>query len=171
MSLIAFDSVYVSENNNTTSYKHSQKIRLVNMVDAIDIKKFQPVDSASVSPSGGTPLYDAAAKVIDMATETNSDKTIVVILTDGEENSSIEYDQKAVKAKVEDITARGWEVLFLGANFDVAQYALNSGLAGTKLRNFDLTDRASTRSTFNSLSTSTMSYVTTGAAIDIADKS
>lgn len=46
------------------------------------------------------------------------EKTIVVIITDGYENSSIIYDYDEIKELVQKQSNLGWEFLFLGANID-----------------------------------------------------
>ena len=59
-----------------------------------------------------------------------ADKVIVVVLTDGNDNSSKEYDQTSIKALVESYSTRGWEFIFLGANIDA--YSQGSALGITK---------------------------------------
>ena len=59
-------------------------------------------------------------------------KTIVVIVTDGMENSSMRYSYKGVKRMIRDCEKKhGWEFLFLGANIDAAAEAGRIGIASS----------------------------------------
>jgi Mg-chelatase subunit ChlD len=116
-----------------------------------------------------TPLYDAAANVMDRALERNNDRTVVVILTDGHENASKEYNQAKIKSKVAQLQAKKWEVIFLGANFDVAQYTQNAGLDMTKMRTFKMNNAAERTMMYQDLTASTTAYAMTGASINLSE--
>ena len=75
------------------------------------------VTNDDVSPRGMTPLFDAINRTITMAEADNPDKAVIVIMTDGHENSSREVTRDGAKAALERAEARGWEVVFLGAEF------------------------------------------------------
>lgn len=149
------------------AFDYGQSMRLVDLVTDQSIAYFEPLSKDCAQPSGMTPLFDAAANVMDRAIENNADRTVVVIMTDGEENSSKEYNQASIKAKVGDLTNRKWEVLFLGANFDVTRYTAGSGLAMTKQRSFDINNDAQRWAMTADLTKSTMAYATVGASIDL----
>jgi hypothetical protein len=108
---------------------------------------------------------------MDRALENNADRTIVVIMTDGEENSSKEYTQGSIKGKVKTLQDKNWEVIFLGANFDVTQYTSGSGLASTKMRNVNMMDAQAVNLMYTDLSTNTIAYARTGAAMDMSGAS
>lgn len=159
ISVVAFDSN--SEN----------KPEFIDLVKEQSIAYFDPISAVGdVQPRGMTPLYDAAANVMNRALEANSERTVVVIMTDGHENSSKEFTQKTVKDKVEQLTAKGWEVLFLGANFDVAVYTHGAGLDATKMRNFNPTNSLDNARLYNDLSVATTAYARTGASMDLRDQ-
>lgn len=76
-------------------------------------------------PRGNTPLYDAIAHTInatgkflkDMPADERPAKIVCVIITDGQENASKEFDQAKVFAMIkhqQDIYK--WEFVFIGAN-------------------------------------------------------
>lgn len=156
---IAFDS---------TSTPTGDKVRLEPILENKSIAYFEPISKDVLQPSGMTPLFDAAANVMDRALERNAERTVVVILTDGHENSSKEYTQAKIKDKVKLLEAKKWEVIFLGANFDVAAYTQGSGLASTKMRNFDLNNTVQRTSMYTDLARSTVAYATVGAAMNMA---
>ena len=82
-----------------------------------------------------TALRDSLGKLIvtesqRISTEEWADKVIVVVLTDGGDNSSKEYDQASISALVKSYTTRGWKFIFLGANINA--YSQGSALGITK---------------------------------------
>jgi hypothetical protein len=107
--------------------------------DRITPKTWKPISNDEVSPRGGTPLNDATASLITLAEKGppwggQYDKVAIVIMTDGEENSSQEYDRKKggtekIKAKLDGCRERGWAVTMLGAGFDNQQQAAHYGTA------------------------------------------
>lgn len=150
------------------AFDYGQSMRLVDLVTDQSIAYFEPLTKECAQPSGMTPLFDAAANVMNRAIENNAERTVVVIMTDGEENSSKEYNQATIKAKVTDLTSRKWEVLFLGANFDVSGYTAGSGLASTKMRNVDFSNVVARNAMQADLTSSTVAYATAGQAINLA---
>ena len=85
-------------------------------------KEIQPdawdnVTNDEVSPRGMTPLFDAINRTITMAEADNPEKAVIVIMTDGHENSSREVTREGAKAALDRAEARGWELVFLGAEF------------------------------------------------------
>ena len=72
-------------------------------------------------PRGWTPLYDAIGHTIVEAEKRSAglDRIALVILTDGEENSSREFNREDIRKL---LTAKqeqdGWLVIYLGANQD-----------------------------------------------------
>lgn len=69
---------------------------------------------------GATALYDAVGKTIHAMEPTlrKDDKVIVVVMTDGQENSSREFSFKDITALLDEKRAAGWEIIFLGAGED-----------------------------------------------------
>lgn len=77
------------------------------------------------SPSGGTALNDAVVKAIRETEDTvlkvvdKEVKVLVVVITDGQENSSVLYpNHKSVAKLIDQKTDQGWGFLFLGADQD-----------------------------------------------------
>jgi uncharacterized protein YegL len=154
---------------NVTAFDtNGNSVRLEELVENQSIAYYEPLAHNVVSPSGMTPLFDAAANVMDRALENNADRTVVVIMTDGEENSSKEYNQNKIKEKVKLLEAKKWEVVFLGANFDVSRYTADSGLAMTKMRNVDFSNQFQRTAMQADLTSSTVAYAQAGQAINLA---
>ena len=144
------------------------KIELVDLVKDLDISDFEDIDHKVISPRGMTPLFDAAGHVLSLLEKSDAKRNIAVIITDGEENCSVEYTQSSIKSKVDSVTAAGNEVIFLGANFDVSGYSGGVGLAATKSRNVDLTDVVDRMVFTSDLSASTVAYATRGVAMNVS---
>jgi hypothetical protein len=73
-------------------------------------------------PRGGTALLDAMGQVLKMKL---SDDAMVIILTDGDENSSLTY----TSAHVNDlVNLKPWKFVYLGANQDAVLAATNLGI-------------------------------------------
>lgn len=161
ITILAFDS--------DGMYGGNSSIRLSPLSESADIAYFKRIDPTVLYPAGGTPLYDAAGHVMNLALEKNSKRSVVVILTDGEENTSKEYTQEKIKEKVKVLEEKKWEVIFLGANFDVTKYTHAAGLAGTKMRNFDLNNQVQRTAMYADLTKSTAAYATTGAAMNLSE--
>ncbi len=102
------------------------------------LRKKQPalhwenVTDKDASPRGITPLLDAMVRIISLAESDNPDKAIIVVMTDGQENASREVTRDGVKAALDRVKAKGWETVFLGANFDNIADASSVGVVGDK---------------------------------------
>lgn len=77
-----------------------------------------PISADEVSPRGSTPLLDAVGRILDMAEQVNSDRTVIVVMTDGYENSSVKNTKEKIRKRIQGAQERGWQVLFIGADFD-----------------------------------------------------
>ena len=78
---------------------------------------WQDVTSAEVAPRGMTPLFDAVGRIMAVADTDAPDKAVIVIMTDGKENSSREFNHEGARKALDRAEAKGWEVVFLGAEF------------------------------------------------------
>lgn len=92
-------------------------------------------------PRGGTPLLDAIGKTLndldnDWRTE-NPDRGILVIVTDGQENASIEFKKDQIKKMILDRQASGrWAIIYLGANVDAFGEASSMGISNMNTANY-----------------------------------
>ena len=100
--------------------------------DGISTSAWSELSDREISPRGMTPLFDAIGTMIQKATEDDNEKTVIVIMTDGHENSSREFTSTSMKALLDSVRARGWEVVFLGANFSNFRDADTLGIVASK---------------------------------------
>lgn len=91
---------------------------------------WEAVTDKDASPRGMTPLLDAMVRLISLAEGDNPDKAVIVVMTDGQENASREVTREGVKAALDRVKAKGWEIVFLGANFDNIADASSVGVQG-----------------------------------------
>jgi len=118
-----------------TLVKFDTKYEIVH--NGVDIKNVPKLDKSLYYPGGMTALLDAVGKTIDTVAkrlddtpeEERPEKVIVMIITDGEENSSKEYKLKQIKSKIElQINTYKWEFVFMGADQNAWDTAHSMGM-------------------------------------------
>jgi hypothetical protein len=103
------------------------KLDFVILRDRITPPTWREVAGNEVYPRNGTPLNDATGELLNLAERGGYDKVAIIIMTDGEENSSHEYTVEAIRARLDACRAKNWQVIFLGANFDNQRQAASFG--------------------------------------------
>ncbi|MBQ7703986.1 MAG: VWA domain-containing protein [Selenomonadaceae bacterium] len=105
--------------------------------EGVDIQQVSELTSAEYYARGTTALLDAVGKtVMDTAGKMEKDKicpskrrVLFLIMTDGLENASVEYDKSAVKSMIEQTTENyNWNYIFMGANIDSVSEAEKLGI-------------------------------------------
>lgn len=100
----------------------------------------------TLTPRSSTALLDAMGRFItevgeELAARDEADrpgKVIVCIVTDGMENSSVDWTRATVKELVEQqCTQWQWEFIFLGAGMDAVQEGASVGVAQKSSLTFD----------------------------------
>lgn len=95
-----------------------------------------PLTDREYAPGGNTALLDACGYAL-----TFSDRfDIVVILTDGEENSSKKYRRDAIKELIDAQTKLGTTFMYMGANQDAFHEAGNMGIQMHNILEFSQQD-------------------------------
>ena len=100
-------------------------------LDNVPAKQAHVLHPGEYRPGGGTPLYDAVGEGIAKVNAVCGvdDEVVVTIITDGEENSSMEYNHKMVKNLIEKMKKQGWTFAFIGTdNLDVSGMAQSLGI-------------------------------------------
>lgn len=100
-------------------------------------RKLNDIDKFNLKPGGMTALNDAIGKTIietgdrirDLPEEERPENVVVVIMTDGLENASQEYNSENIKKMIkEQETKYSWTFVFLGANQDAVLEAKKYGI-------------------------------------------
>ena len=109
------------------------------LYDAVDIQNIEPMTTAQYYAHGCTALLDAVGRTINNVgarlnntpEEERPSKVIVVITTDGYENSSHEFTRTQIKEMIEHQTNKySWQFMFLGAEIDAVAEAESIGISG-----------------------------------------
>ena len=135
--------------------KHDDQEHIVSLVsfnsseikgiyDCVPVAEVKELTDKEYVPDCCTPLYDAMGLSLNhlRAKVNDEDKVLVTIITDGEENSSSEYNSAAIKALVDSLKEKGWVFAYIGANQDVLKVAQT--ISVTNVMNFSSTDFGTT---------------------------
>lgn len=104
---------------------------------------FTPVESVPIYtllPRGMTALHDSVAKTINKLEAENPPKGTekwVVVMTDGLENSSLEFREIDIKNLIESKQAEGWKIVYLGANQDAVEIGKKMGISTETSMTYD----------------------------------
>lgn len=105
---------------------------IYDMTPIMDAKK---LTKEKYDPCCCTPLFDAIGKTIKTLKKKIADvedsAVLVTIITDGYENSSKEWDGKAVAKLIEECKEDGWMFSFIGAGDDVVRVATTISITNT----------------------------------------
>lgn len=139
----------------TILFDHS--VQLVH--DRVDIQQIEPMTAEQYQAGGYTALLDALGMAINRISgiqentpkAQRTDKVMLVIITDGEENSSREYQIAQIRSMIEQQQQRfNWEFVFLGANIDAIATADSFGINAENASNY-IADSAGTELNFSVL--------------------
>ena len=115
------------------------------ITDGTDLRKVEELTAATYYARGNTALLDAVGKTV---TETAGKmekegicpakrRVLFLIMTDGQENASREYNKETVKAMIKEATDNyKWNFVFMGANIDSVKEASNLGISPKHAANF-----------------------------------
>ncbi len=118
----AFVTLVIFDNQIETVYKH------------IDINEVPKLDSSTYFARGMTSMYDGIGTAI---TGVAAENAMVLINTDGYENSSKEYSGKQIGELIKKREAQGWDFIFLGADIDTSAEAQKFGMDTSKSFAYD----------------------------------
>jgi uncharacterized protein YegL len=122
------------------------------------LKDVKPLNHETYVPTGATALLDAIGSSVARAEahlnsrpEHERPRPIVVILTDGFENSSREHTREGIFEMVKTRREHGWSFIFLGANQDAIEEGGGLGIGADSSITFSH-DGPGTASAFSSAS-------------------
>lgn len=100
----------------------------VNEVDYLDEKSYQPGGCTAMNDAIGTAIDEIGKWLDDMDESEKPEKNLIVIMTDGEENSSVEYSFDKVKNMIKHQEEKySWSFMYLGTDITDASYAKSYG--------------------------------------------
>ena len=127
--------------------------------DRVNIAKVNNITEKEYFVRGSTALLDAIGKTIakekaiqdTLGKNQKADKVLFVIITDGLENASKEYNSSTVKKLIETQKEKyGWEFLFLGASIDAIETANTIGISAERAVNYK-SDSIGTKKNYDTL--------------------
>ncbi len=125
---------------------------------AAPISEVQKLSSENYQPNGNTALYDAVCETLLDHENQSADKTLVVVMTDGEENSSTRYTERDFRNFARLLKSTGGvSFVFLGANQDAWKNAEKWGFSRQNVATYNSTD-IGTRAAFQMMASNTTSY-------------
>lgn len=134
------------------------------MYDTVKLPDIKPLTDDSYRPAGMTALNDSFVQLINMTgnklgeltEEERPDKVLIVCITDGEENNSIEHSTETLKQIITHQKEKyNWEFVYIGANQDSFAEAEKRGIK--KSANYNA-DADGTKAMYASLSASNVRY-------------
>ena len=104
--------------------------RIATVYDRMPITKVSDFKEKDYLPTDNTPLYDAMGDSITHLHQNinEEDNVLVTIITDGYENSSVEWNHQRVTQLVEDLKKKNWLFTYIGANQDALAVAKDMGI-------------------------------------------
>lgn len=151
------------------------------VINAKDIQATENLTSKTFIPRGGTALLDAIGRAVkdtgsrleNAKDNERAEKVVFVIVTDGYENASHEYNQKDVFEMIEHQRIKySWEFVFLGANQEAIKTATGLGMSGANAMNYGA-NTVGTKSAFKATSSNLRSFrggQSANMAYSVADK-
>ena len=97
------------------------------ILNDLPIEEIRPLTNGDYTPGGLTALYDTIGNAItDIENQAKYTKrehkasmVMMVIITDGQENASREYDSRKVKEMIQELEkSKNWQFIYLGADLN-----------------------------------------------------
>lgn len=123
--------------------------------DDVSLSKVSKFNNDSYVVGGMTALYDAIGRTINNLKRVmkRDDRALVVIMTDGAENSSVEFNRKQITDLITGCQDEdNWTFVYLGADVDAFTGGTSIGIHGANTLTFDSYNHSGT---YGSLSAAT----------------
>ena len=143
----------------TAGFKFSLAVFNSDIGIGLNIEKGSLVDvpelnDVNYAPAGTTPLYDAIGLSIDSLEEVQG-QVLFIILTDGEENASQQFDKEEILKRISNRTEQGWKFVFLGCDIDAMKQSEDLGIAPGNARSYS---RAESQEAMGDVASATVEY-------------
>ena len=158
---------------NVPEYAHGAEPIETNAVlipirDKVTVGHWAPIGVLEATPHGNTPLEDASYEVLHQVLQTtDTDKNVVIIVTDGGENASRRWKRDDVTSLIKLFESREWEAIYIGADYDGVMAAATS--YGAEYGKMMSVDSGSMEATMRGMSASTVAYASMGTRMNFTD--
>lgn len=145
-------------------YQFNDSYRAV--YENVKLKDIVEISKSDYVPCGGTALYDSLGKCIDnlgvnlsvLDEDDRPENVLVIVMTDGEENSSVVFSSEDIKEKIKHQTeVYNWQFSYIGANQDAWVSGGKMGFSSGSTMTYSA-DINGVCSAFNVLSSATTYY-------------
>jgi len=127
MSLVFFD----------TAYSFAFTGKPLEKVDGLTRESYRPGGMTALLDATAKAILDTGARLEKMDEKERPGKVVLVIMTDGHENSSKEHNRQQVHDMIEHQKEKyNWHVIFLGANVDAFAEGGKIGVQAANAMNF-----------------------------------
>lgn len=120
-----------------------------------DVKDVEPITYEDYQVGGCTALYDAVGNGINYIDSNHSDKVLFIIITDGYENASKEFNNDKIRKMIND---RKYEFIYIGADIDSYAAGSTLGISRKNIANF-IKDKSGTSLLFEGVSRASKSMM------------
>jgi len=125
----------------------------------VKLSEVEDLTEDTFQPRGTTPLHDAIGESMRQSANRLKEKkgnnaVVMIVMTDGGENSSKEFDASIIKKMIDTEEADGWTVTYMGANQNAHRVGGSLGFKAGKTMNYS-TDQM--QDTFRGLAINTAS--------------
>ena len=104
----------------------------------VPIQSVDPLSYETYIPRGSTALLDAIGRTIRTIEERahEDEEVLVAVLTDGQENASVEYRLEQIRELIGEKEAKDWDFVYLSADPSAFSDAHTMGFAASKTARF-----------------------------------
>lgn len=105
---------------------------------SVPIQSVDPLNYETFIPRGSTALLDAIGRTIRTIEEREheDEEVLVAVLTDGQENASVEYRLEQIRELIREKEAKDWDFVYLSADPSAFSDAHIMGFAASKTARF-----------------------------------
>jgi hypothetical protein len=160
MTISGFNEFMESQKDKALGDCSVNLIQFNSVKGAVTVYKDKPIADVpemthnDYHPSDNTPLYDALAqgildteheyekanavlsRLVGKNTQAATPMVVVLVMTDGEENSSHQYTREQIFKMVNDRRAKGWSFVFMGADMDAWAQASVMAFSANNVQRF-----------------------------------
>lgn len=129
---------------NVSLYKFESKVTKVfsnkNIMDVEELtnKSYRPSGLTALNDAIGIAIDESGKELADMQEEDRPSKVIFVVMTDGAENASHEYESSKIREMIKHQEEKySWSFIYLGSDLKDADEAKNLGFSKTAFHSKD----------------------------------
>lgn len=130
--------------------------------DEIGVLEFEPRGLTALYDAIGRTVLDVGNRLRELSEEERPDKVLIVVITDGQENSSREFTSDKINEMIthqQDVY--NWDFMFIGANQDAILSAQTIGISASHSMNY-CCNSVGTKSLYQSVDTLIRGYSCSG---------